>query len=196
MTDNNTTTSQSRRGMSAETARRALSEGKMSVGGKTVYVMTDTLSELPPVSNDDLIGKDFVIHRLCGEVTTEFGEAWIFEIGSTIQEATRSWLVGKPIGRPNDSVTGKKLRKHFDKNGIDALPLFVRLTERQSSGGMTYHNLESPQSLVDRADAAPEPQSPALPQTQQEPANFQRYDQRGESVPATRVNSDYEDLPF
>lgn len=170
-----------RRGIAPEVAARYLSDGKLTAQGKTVYVFTDTLSDLPSMKNEQLAGRDFVIHKLAGEVSTEYGEAWIFEIGTNLDRATASWLVGKPVGNRNDSVIGKNIKRHFDRNGgSSALPLWVHLeyTER-GPGQQPYYSLRPPQTLIERA----------TPNREAEPTAPRRDDP---IVPTDEL----EDLPF
>jgi hypothetical protein len=162
-TENQSTNTPARRGLSPESARKILAEGRVTRNGQTIYVMTNTLSELPAIKNESLTGMDFNIIRLSGEVTTEFGEAWIFEIGRNPETPTHSWLVGKPSGNSNDSVVGKNLKRHFDKNGPNALPLWVHLEYHDQGRGNAYYALETPQALLEKAQDVPPPAPVADP---------------------------------
>ena len=154
-----------RRQLSPENARKYLAEGKVTQKGATIYVMQDTLSAYPPVKNEDLAGEDFVIIRLVGERSSEFGPVWIFEIGGTPAQASNSWVVGIPQGTPNDSVVGKNIRAHFDRNGKDALPLWVSMVHVTPERGQAYYCLRAPKALVERAEEGLEPPTPAPQQT-------------------------------
>ena len=182
-----------RPGISAEKAREILANGKMALqGGRTLYVVSNTLSDLPPIKNEALAGNDFVIHKLCGEISSEFGEAWIFEIGRTAMQATHSWLVGISKDGTDGPIVGRNLRRHFNKNGIDALPLWTHL-HYHDEVEPAYYALEAPHGLVERATG--ESAAPQLPQSQQQPAPTQTAASRQQTA-RTTVDYELEELPF
>jgi hypothetical protein len=138
--------------MSKEIAQKIMAAGQAKRGGVVIHVFDNTLSNLPKITNDELNNEDFIIINFCGDINTEYGPAWIFEIGRNPDLPTHSWLVGQ------QSIIGDNLLKYSNRRGgwAKSLPLWLHLSLHAGvKGGRDYWALGTPMVILEALDQAP-----------------------------------------
>jgi len=116
---------------------------KNLLAGKSVRKFeTKPISEFPPIKTEELLGRDFVVLGIAGELNAgDFGPSFVVEVTTlTDTSVGHSWLVNKA------SVLGRQLDTEI-KKGSSAFPFETTLIEAPSRTGRDYISFAPPNGL-------------------------------------------------